>query len=213
MSKCLKYSLLIFTFFSLTFFSCPQTFAESVTSITATKSDFEYFSKIYHSNTSLYTVNLLFRRCSKEINGKVYAQGETQTFKYDLDKNLYYNVNNPLEGTIDTDRLGATSMALRYCKPIEKPYYRIQTVLYLKDTVIGWIFESVNSYCILPVYNRVRSVDCYYSHCLLTIPAHTEAIFISPYAKIAESIRSSLKPIPTLDSHVHYENKLCPDIK
>lgn len=188
--------------------------AGSIHQSPATKADCAYFSKVFHSRMELYCVDLLFRSCSKEVNGSVLQRdGKTGHLEYDADKNLYYDPHVGLNASTDSNKQGATQKMLQYCKPVDTPRYRLKTVLSLNGTVIGWILETVNEYCQIPVYKRVQSVDCYFSHCRLTIPAQTEGMLISPYAEFAEDIRKAMQPVTDLDSLDPHPKRLCTDLE
>ncbi|HCY86007.1 MAG TPA: hypothetical protein DHV36_12800 [Desulfobacteraceae bacterium] len=188
--------------------------ADSLTTRPATQADIkQFYSELSKLSQPIYLVHLLYRECYKIEGEFSFRKIESKTgasyyLGYKPDKNLLITDATPNKSK-ETIKGAVTSSQLSDC-PKVNTYEQMKRVYVKGGKTVGWVFETAEPYCLLPVYLFPQGDrGCVYAYCKLTCHANTETKLFTLDKKFAESIRESLKPNKQIDKLDPHEKRSC----
>ncbi|MCG8616432.1 MAG: hypothetical protein MI802_09475 [Desulfobacterales bacterium] len=211
----IKQSLLFFiTLICVGMITTAHADTDSLTTRPATEADIKHFySELSKLSRPIYLVHMLYRECYK-IEGeysfrKIESKtGATYYLGYKPDKNLLVTDATPNKSKA-TIKGEVTSNQLSDC-PKVNTYERMKRVYVDGDKTVGWVFETAEPYCLLPVYLFPQGDrGCVYAYCKLTCHANTETKLFTLDKTFAEIIREDLKPNRQIDKLDPYDKRSC----
>jgi len=212
-----RHLLYLFTFIFYGIVSTAHTNANSITTRAATEKDIKHFDSVLSLlSEPIYLVHLLYRECYKIEEEHLFRKitsktGASYYLGYKPRLNLLTTDANATQSKETIER-EVSSSQLSDC-PKEHTYERLKSVYVKGDKTVGWVFETVESYCILPVYLFPKGdKGCRYAYCQLACPENTETKLFSLDKKFAESIQESLKPRKQIDKLDPYEKRFCNEL-